>query len=185
MSRGGAERERETQNLTQAPGSELSAQSPTWGLNSRTVRSWLELKSDAQPTEPPRCPDIIFKLDFLETTFSLVFVFWFDHLRLFVALFKLHFMWLLIWVGLTLPCCCLFSYLSHLFFGSLCSFLSDSLSNFMVSSFLLYWLTVIPLCFILSVVALWFYSMLLELNTVSFHIMLYPFMCSIRKASDP
>ena len=30
------ERERETQNLKQAPGSELSAQSPTWGLNPQT-----------------------------------------------------------------------------------------------------------------------------------------------------
>ena len=36
---GGAGRERETQNLKQAPGSELSAQSPTWGLNLRAVRS--------------------------------------------------------------------------------------------------------------------------------------------------
>ena len=46
---GGAEREcvcgggvggwGETQNLKQAPGSKLSAQSPTWGLNSQTVRS--------------------------------------------------------------------------------------------------------------------------------------------------
>ena len=34
---GGAERE--TQNTKQAPGSELSAQSPTQGLNSQTVRS--------------------------------------------------------------------------------------------------------------------------------------------------
>ena len=33
MSWGGAERERETQNLKQAPGSELSAQSPRQGLN--------------------------------------------------------------------------------------------------------------------------------------------------------
>ena len=32
MSRGGAERKRETQNPKQAPGPELSAQSPTWGL---------------------------------------------------------------------------------------------------------------------------------------------------------
>ena len=45
MSRGEAhsererERERETQNLRQAPGTELSAQSPTWGSNSQTVRS--------------------------------------------------------------------------------------------------------------------------------------------------
>ena len=29
----GAERERETENPKQAPGSELSAQNPTWGLN--------------------------------------------------------------------------------------------------------------------------------------------------------
>ena len=36
--RGGAG-ERETQNPKQAPGSELSAQSPTWGLNSQTMRS--------------------------------------------------------------------------------------------------------------------------------------------------
>ena len=32
-SRGGAEKERETQNLKQAPGSKMSAQSPMWGLN--------------------------------------------------------------------------------------------------------------------------------------------------------
>ena len=37
MSRGGAERERETQNPKQAPGSKLSAQSPTRGSNSRTA----------------------------------------------------------------------------------------------------------------------------------------------------
>ena len=36
---GEGQRERETQNLRQAPGSELSAQSPTWGSNSQTVRS--------------------------------------------------------------------------------------------------------------------------------------------------
>ena len=34
MSRGGAERERETQNQKQTSGSELSAQSPMWGSNS-------------------------------------------------------------------------------------------------------------------------------------------------------
>ena len=56
MRRGGAERERETQNPKQDPGSELSAQSPIWGLNSWTMRSWPEQKSDTQPTEPPRCP---------------------------------------------------------------------------------------------------------------------------------
>ena len=36
---GQRERERETQNPKQAPGSELSARSPTRGSNSRTVRS--------------------------------------------------------------------------------------------------------------------------------------------------
>ena len=36
---GEGQRERETQNPKQAPGSELSAQSPTWGSNPRTVRS--------------------------------------------------------------------------------------------------------------------------------------------------
>ena len=35
----GRVRERETQTLKQAPGSELSAQSPTRGSNPRTVRS--------------------------------------------------------------------------------------------------------------------------------------------------
>ena len=35
----------------QAPGSELSAKSLTWGLNSWTVRSWPELKSDTKPTK--------------------------------------------------------------------------------------------------------------------------------------
>ena len=39
MSGGGAEKERETQDLKQAPGSDLSARSPTQGLNSQTVRS--------------------------------------------------------------------------------------------------------------------------------------------------
>ena len=43
----GRVRERETKNLKQAPGSELSAQSPTRGSNSRTVRSWPEPKSAA------------------------------------------------------------------------------------------------------------------------------------------
>ena len=57
MSGGGAERERETQNPKQAPGSELSAQSPMRGLNSQTLRSGPEPKSDAQLTEPPRHPD--------------------------------------------------------------------------------------------------------------------------------
>ena len=36
---GEAQRETETQNPKQAPGSELSAQSSTWGSNPRAVRS--------------------------------------------------------------------------------------------------------------------------------------------------
>ena len=47
---------RETQNLKQGPGSELSAQTPMWGSNPQTMRSSPELKSVAQPTEPPRLP---------------------------------------------------------------------------------------------------------------------------------
>ena len=61
MSRG-EQREGETQNTKQAAGSELSAQSPTRGLNSRTVRSRPEPKSDGQLTEPPRHPSVV---DFL------------------------------------------------------------------------------------------------------------------------
>ena len=49
-------RERETQNPRQAPGSELSAQSLKWGSNSQATRSRPAPKSDAHPTEPPRCP---------------------------------------------------------------------------------------------------------------------------------
>ena len=39
MSRGGAERERETQNPKQVPGSELSAQNAMQGSNSHKARS--------------------------------------------------------------------------------------------------------------------------------------------------
>ena len=51
-------RERETQNPNQAPGSKPSAQSPMQGSNPQATRSWPELKSEAQPTEPPRCPRV-------------------------------------------------------------------------------------------------------------------------------
>ena len=62
---GEGQRERETQNSKQAAGSELSAQSPTWGPNSQIVRSWPEPKSDTQPTEPRRRPKKCFlKVDF-------------------------------------------------------------------------------------------------------------------------
>ena len=53
---GEGQRERETQNRKQVPGSELSAQSPTRGSNPRTMRSWPGPKLDTQPTEPPRRP---------------------------------------------------------------------------------------------------------------------------------
>ena len=36
---GEGQRERETQTLKQTSGSELSAQSPMWGLNSQAMRS--------------------------------------------------------------------------------------------------------------------------------------------------
>ena len=65
---GEGQREKETQNLKQDPGSEVSAQSPTRGSNSQAVRSWPEPKSDAQLTEPPRCPRIyIFAYVFFHT----------------------------------------------------------------------------------------------------------------------
>ena len=48
--------ERQRQNLTQAPGSELSAQSQMQGSSPRAVRSWPEPNLDAQPTELPKCP---------------------------------------------------------------------------------------------------------------------------------
>ena len=68
---GEGQRERETQNLKQAPGSELSAQSPTWGLNPQTATSGPEPKRDAQVTEPPRRPNILIhfqKVAILQTT---------------------------------------------------------------------------------------------------------------------
>ena len=46
-------------------GSKLSAQSPTRGSNPQTARSWAKPKSDAQPTEPPRRPQI-WKQPFLQ-----------------------------------------------------------------------------------------------------------------------
>ena len=52
------QRERGTEDLKQAPGAELTAESLMWGSNSWTTRSWLEPKSDAQLTEPLRCPTV-------------------------------------------------------------------------------------------------------------------------------
>ena len=44
-----------TQNPKQAPDSELSAQSPTWGSNPQTVRSWPEVRrlTNWGPQAPP------------------------------------------------------------------------------------------------------------------------------------
>ena len=44
----------------QAPVSELSAQSPTQGLNPGTVRSWPELKSDLNQLSHPGAPHLVF-----------------------------------------------------------------------------------------------------------------------------
>ena len=53
-------RERETQNLKQAPGSKLSAQNLTQGSNSWTARSWPEQRSNAyKQNEPPRSPRLV------------------------------------------------------------------------------------------------------------------------------
>ena len=70
-SRGGAERD--TQNPKQVPGSELSAQSPMQVSNPWTVRSWPELKSDAQLTETPRHPIAIISLNNLSAPFLPLF----------------------------------------------------------------------------------------------------------------
>ena len=54
---GEEQRKRETQKPKQAPGSELTAQSPMWGSNLWAMRSLLEPKLDAQLTEPLRHPE--------------------------------------------------------------------------------------------------------------------------------
>ena len=53
---GEGQKERVTQNPKRAPGSELSAHSLMRGSNSWTMRSWPRPNSDAQSTEPHRCP---------------------------------------------------------------------------------------------------------------------------------
>ena len=59
---GKGQREGETHNLKQAPGSELSAHSLMQGLKPQTTRSWLEPKLDAWWTEPPRQPMSVYLL---------------------------------------------------------------------------------------------------------------------------
>ena len=66
------ERERESQAVSM-----LSAQSPTWGSKSQSVRSWSELKSrvGCLSTEPTRCPEG-------------TFLFYLFYVCLFVCLFR-------------------------------------------------------------------------------------------------
>ena len=59
---GEGQRERETQNLKQAPGFELSAQSLRWGSNSQTARSWPELKWDTYRLSHPGALENVFKM---------------------------------------------------------------------------------------------------------------------------
>ena len=53
---GDGQREMETQNLKQAPGSQAVSTEPDVGLEFTTMRSQPEPKSDTQLTEPPSCP---------------------------------------------------------------------------------------------------------------------------------
>ena len=55
---GDGQRERETQNRKQAPGSEPSAQSLTWGSNSRTTRSWPGWSRTINWLRHPGAPEI-------------------------------------------------------------------------------------------------------------------------------
>ena len=61
----GRDRERRRHRIRsrlQAVGSELSAHSPAWGLNSGTMRSWPEPKSDTNRLSAPRTPLGYFKM---------------------------------------------------------------------------------------------------------------------------
>ena len=57
---GEGQRERETQNPKQAPGSKLSAQSPMRGLNPQTVRSWSEWSPALIQLSHPGAPFVSF-----------------------------------------------------------------------------------------------------------------------------
>ena len=56
--------EKEAQNLKPTPGSELSAQSPMWSLNSWTVRSWPEPKWMLNQLSHPGAPKMHFNNEF-------------------------------------------------------------------------------------------------------------------------
>ena len=68
----GRDRERGGQKIP--GGYALRAARLTWGSNLQTVRSWPEpeLKSDAQLTEPPRCPSSLFKNLISFSTYSVL-----------------------------------------------------------------------------------------------------------------
>ena len=68
MNRGGAERERETQNRKQAPGSEPSAQSPTPGSNPWTARSWPGWSQRLNRLRHPGAPIANFFWVYLDST---------------------------------------------------------------------------------------------------------------------
>ena len=57
---GEGHRERETRNPKQAPGSELSAQSPMQGLNSQKVISDLSRSGTLNPLSHPGTPEDVF-----------------------------------------------------------------------------------------------------------------------------
>ena len=79
----GRVRERETQNLKQAPGSELWAQSPTRGSNSRTARSWPEPKSALNRLSHPGAPKIVFFK--LGICYIGLYFFFFAYMRHFIS----------------------------------------------------------------------------------------------------
>ena len=81
---GVGQRERETQNRKQAPGSEPSAQSLTRGSNSRTARSWPGWTARSWPgwsrtlnrLRHPGAPNNYFLIFFILLKFSLIQILW-------------------------------------------------------------------------------------------------------------
>ena len=53
---GGACIETGIEDVKRAPRRQADSKEPAWGSNSQTARPRPELKSDASPTEPLRCP---------------------------------------------------------------------------------------------------------------------------------
>ena len=91
---GEGQRDRETKNPRQPPGSELSAQSSMRGSNSQTARSWPELKSDTQLTKPPRCPNSGRKFNFISQSFYCISFHFCNHTYSFQVLINVLFSFL-------------------------------------------------------------------------------------------